>query len=117
MGWVCPRNLLFLGFGEEKQIPRFARDDKRTFSAACEAVPHKDSAIANTLMPLLRRAKLRRAVRAPRRFDGHGAQAIGAIARGGRGCGRRLGREAVDLAHQQEYSKRHNQEIDDGVQE
>jgi hypothetical protein len=27
-GWVCPRNLLFLGFGEEKQIPRFARDDK-----------------------------------------------------------------------------------------
>jgi hypothetical protein len=28
-GWVCPRNLLFLGFGEEKQIPRFARDDKK----------------------------------------------------------------------------------------
>jgi hypothetical protein len=30
-GWVCPRNLLFLGFGEEKQIPRFARDDKKHF--------------------------------------------------------------------------------------
>src|ERR1700674_4758153 len=29
-GWVCPRNLLFLGFGEEKQIPRFARDDKKS---------------------------------------------------------------------------------------
>jgi hypothetical protein len=28
-GWVCPRNLLFLEFGEEKQIPRFARDDKK----------------------------------------------------------------------------------------
>jgi hypothetical protein len=28
-GRVCPRNLLFLGFGEEKQIPRFARDDKK----------------------------------------------------------------------------------------
>jgi hypothetical protein len=28
-GWVCPRNLLFLGFGEGKQIPRFARDDKK----------------------------------------------------------------------------------------
>jgi hypothetical protein len=27
-GGVRPRNLLFLGFGEEKQIPRFARDDK-----------------------------------------------------------------------------------------
>jgi hypothetical protein len=30
-GWVCPRNLLFLGLGEEKQIPRFARDDKKVF--------------------------------------------------------------------------------------
>jgi hypothetical protein len=30
-GRVCPRNLLFLGFGEEKQIPRFARDDKKHF--------------------------------------------------------------------------------------
>jgi len=28
-GGFCPRNLLFLGFGEEKQIPRFARDDKK----------------------------------------------------------------------------------------
>src|ERR1700687_6244717 len=28
-GWVCPRSLLFLGLGEEKQIPRFARDDKK----------------------------------------------------------------------------------------
>jgi hypothetical protein len=28
-GRVCPRNLLFPGFGEEKQIPRFARDDKK----------------------------------------------------------------------------------------
>jgi hypothetical protein len=28
-GRVCPKNLLFLGFGEEKQIPRFARDDKK----------------------------------------------------------------------------------------
>jgi len=30
-GWVCPRNLLFLAFGEEKQIPRFAWDDKKEF--------------------------------------------------------------------------------------
>jgi hypothetical protein len=28
-GWVCPRNLFFLEFGDEKQIPRFARDDKK----------------------------------------------------------------------------------------
>src|SRR5271165_3042153 len=28
-GGVCPRNLLFLGSREEKQIPRFARDDKK----------------------------------------------------------------------------------------
>src|SRR5579863_207102 len=28
-GWIRPRNLLFLGVGEEKQIPRFARDDKK----------------------------------------------------------------------------------------
>ena len=27
-GGVCPRNLLFLGSRAEKQIPRFARDDK-----------------------------------------------------------------------------------------
>jgi hypothetical protein len=27
-GWVRPRNPLFLGFGEERQITRFARDDK-----------------------------------------------------------------------------------------
>jgi len=30
-GGVCPRNLLFLGSPEEKQIPRFARDDKNFF--------------------------------------------------------------------------------------
>jgi len=30
-GGVCPRNLLFLESGEEKQIPRFARDDKKHF--------------------------------------------------------------------------------------
>ncbi len=30
-GGVCPRNLLFLGTREEKQIPRFARDDKQYF--------------------------------------------------------------------------------------
>jgi hypothetical protein len=30
-GGVCPRNLLFLGSREEKQIPRFARDDKKSF--------------------------------------------------------------------------------------
>jgi hypothetical protein len=30
-GGFCPRNLLFLGFREEKQIPRFARDDKKSF--------------------------------------------------------------------------------------
>jgi hypothetical protein len=42
-GWVCPRNLLFLGFGEEKQIPRFARDDKKAlFPQPVEAVPYKD---------------------------------------------------------------------------
>src|SRR5579864_9242141 len=28
-GWVCPRNLLFRELGEEKQIPRLARDDKK----------------------------------------------------------------------------------------
>jgi len=31
-GWVFPRNLIFLGFGEEKQIPRSPRrprDDKK----------------------------------------------------------------------------------------
>jgi hypothetical protein len=28
-GAVCPRNLFFLEFGEEKQIPRFARVDKK----------------------------------------------------------------------------------------
>jgi hypothetical protein len=32
-GGVCPRNLLFLGNGAEKRIPRFARDGKSTFSA------------------------------------------------------------------------------------
>ena len=54
-GWVCPRNLLFLGFGEEKQIPRFARDDKKsTFSAACEAVPYKDSAVTTRVLKPLR---------------------------------------------------------------
>jgi len=30
-GWVCPRNLIFPVLGEEKQIPRFARDDKKHF--------------------------------------------------------------------------------------
>jgi len=30
-GGVCPRNLLFFGSREEKQIPRFARDDKKYF--------------------------------------------------------------------------------------
>jgi len=30
-GGVCPRNLLFLGSREGKQIPRFARDDKKNF--------------------------------------------------------------------------------------
>jgi hypothetical protein len=39
-GWVCPRNLLFLGFGEEKQIPRFARDDKKAlFPQPVKPVP------------------------------------------------------------------------------
>ena len=28
-GCFCPRNLLFLEFGEKKQIPRFARDDNK----------------------------------------------------------------------------------------
>ncbi len=28
-GGICPMNLLFLGSREEKQIPRFARDDKK----------------------------------------------------------------------------------------
>jgi len=30
-GAVCPRNLLFLDRGEKKQIPRFARDDRKHF--------------------------------------------------------------------------------------
>jgi hypothetical protein len=30
-GGVCPRNLLFHGSREEKQIPRFALDDKEYF--------------------------------------------------------------------------------------
>jgi len=33
-GVVCPRNLLFLGSLIEKQIPRFARDDKSIFFPA-----------------------------------------------------------------------------------
>jgi hypothetical protein len=39
-GLGLPEESAFLGFGEEKQIPRFARDDKKSaFSAACEACP------------------------------------------------------------------------------
>jgi len=30
-GGVCLRNLLFLGSRAEKQIPRFAQDDKKYF--------------------------------------------------------------------------------------
>jgi hypothetical protein len=41
-GGVCPRNLLFPGTRKEKQIPRFARDDKQFFSEACEAATYED---------------------------------------------------------------------------
>jgi hypothetical protein len=41
---VCPRNLLFPGCREKKQIPRFARDGKRIYSTAFSAFASGGSA-------------------------------------------------------------------------
>jgi hypothetical protein len=38
IGRICPRNLLLLGNCEEKQIPRFARDDKMYFSRGLKSL-------------------------------------------------------------------------------
>ena len=44
------------------------------------------------------------------------AQAIGAIASCRRGCGSRLRREAIHLAHQQEHRESHDHEVHHGIQ-
>jgi len=44
-GGVCPKNLLFLGSREEKQIPRFAQDDKKYFSRGLRSPRHKKTQI------------------------------------------------------------------------
>jgi hypothetical protein len=67
-------------------------------------------------LQILRGAKFRRAVHALRRLHRYSAKAKGAVA----SCGRRwsgLRSETIHLAHQQEYSKGDDQEINDRVQE
>ena len=54
---------------------------------------------------------------APGRLQGHGREAIGAVARRrGRG-GHGFRREAIHLAHEKKYSEGHDQKINNRVQE